>query len=136
MNCPLCLPGRKNEHIVLENKYCLFLQQPQRVLVGSGLIIPKEHRATVFDLTAEEWEATFILLHEVKVLLTQTHSPQGYNIGWNCGQVGGQEIPHAHLHIIPRFIDEPLAGKGIRYWLKQEENLRKSLISRSEEKQS
>jgi histidine triad (HIT) family protein len=25
---------------------------------------------------------------------------------------------HAHLHVIPRHKDEPLAGRGIRYWLK------------------
>ena len=31
---------------------------------------------------------------------------------------------HAHLHVIPRFAAEPHAGKGIRYWLKQESNRR------------
>ena len=57
-------------------------------------------------------------------LLKRTLEPQGYNVGWNCGPVGGQEIFHAHLHVIPRYQDEPLAGKGIRYWLKQEINVR------------
>jgi histidine triad (HIT) family protein len=50
--------------------------------------------------------------------------PDGFNVGWNCGPVGGQVIPHAHLHVIPRFADEPYAGKGIRHWLKQESNRR------------
>ena len=50
--------------------------------------------------------------------------PTGYNVGWNCGSEAGQEVFHAHLHVIPRFADEPLAGKGIRHWLKQEENRR------------
>jgi hypothetical protein len=31
---------------------------------------------------------------------------------------------HAHLHVIPRFADEPLAGRGIRYALKQPTNRR------------
>jgi diadenosine tetraphosphate (Ap4A) HIT family hydrolase len=56
------------------------------------------------------------------------YKPQGYNIGWNVGSVGGQEIFHAHLHIIPRYEDEPLAGKGIRYWLKQPQNKRRASI--------
>jgi histidine triad (HIT) family protein len=52
------------------------------------------------------------------------HGPDGYNIGWNCGSVAGQEVFHAHLHVIPRYADEPLVGKGIRYWIKQSANKR------------
>lgn len=101
-----------------------FIQQPQEVLIGSGLIVPRAHRETVFDLTKEEWDATYDLLIEVKDLLDQLYNPQGYNLGWNIGRIGGQEIFHAHLHVIPRFEDEPYAGRGIRYWLKQKENKR------------
>ena len=49
---------------------------------------------------------------------------KGYNIGWNVNEVGGQEIFHAHLHVIPRYEDEPMSGKGIRYWIKQPQNKR------------
>jgi diadenosine tetraphosphate (Ap4A) HIT family hydrolase len=94
------------------------------VLTGSGLVIPKAHRETVFDLTEAEWSATFALLLRVKDRLDRLHAPQGYNVGWNAGSVGGQEVFHAHLHVIPRFADEPYAGRGIRYWLKQEANRR------------
>jgi len=36
--------------------------------------------------------------------------------------VGGQIAMHAHMHVIPRFRQEPYAGRGIRYWLKQPAN--------------
>lgn len=125
MICPLCnLDLDPEQRIILENDYGFFVQKPQAVLEGSGLIIPKRHRETVFELTKKEWEATYELLQEVKKYLEKHFQPEGYNIGWNCGSVGGQEIFHAHLHIIPRFKDEPLAGKGIRYWLKQPSNRR------------
>jgi len=39
-------------------------------------------------------------------------------------RVAGQTVSHVHLHIIPRFKDEPFAGKGIRHWLKKSENKR------------
>ncbi len=110
--------------VVLENKHCVFVQMPQAVLAGSGLIVPRAPRETPFDLTPEEWTATYTLLQEVKAYLDRTLEPDGYNVGWNVGRVGGQSIPHAHLHVIPRFRDEPLAGKGIRYFLKQPENKR------------
>lgn len=123
--CPFCFPGEDREQqIVLENEECFFLQKPQSVLIGSGVIVPKKHRETVFELTPKEWLDTFNLLKEAKEFLDERFQPQGYNVGWNAGQVGGQEIFHAHLHIIPRYEDEPLAGKGIRYFFKQENNQR------------
>ena len=78
----------------------------------------------MFDLTEEEFVSTFSLLTDVKALLDSEYTPQGYNLGWNCGEVAGQTIFHAHLHVIPRFESEPHAGKGIRYWFKQESNRR------------
>jgi diadenosine tetraphosphate (Ap4A) HIT family hydrolase len=124
--CPFCKPTNdQTQKIVLTNDYCLFLQVPQDVLAGSGIIIPRAHRETVFDLTPEEWNATYELLRKVKALLDEEYHPDGYNVGWNVGHAGGQEVRHAHLHVIPRFKDEPLAGKGIRYWIKQPENRRK-----------
>jgi histidine triad (HIT) family protein len=54
--------------------------------------------------------------------MDERYHPDGYNVGWNCGAVGGQIAMHAHLHVIPRFRQEPYAGRGIRYWLKQPEN--------------
>ena len=94
----------------------------QGALFGSGVIIPVRHAETVFDLTLDEVSATFQLLAEVKRWMDATYRPQGYNVGWNCGAVGGQDVMHAHMHVIPRFEQEPYAGRGIRYWLKQEPN--------------
>lgn len=120
--CPFCTPDI-NE-IVVESDYCIFIQTEQPILIGSGLIIPRSHRKNVFDMTEAEWCDTYDLLQRVKALLDERHRPDGYNIGWNSGAVAGQKIFHAHLHIIPRFKDEPLAGRGIRWWIKQEENRR------------
>ena len=123
--CPFCNPETiELQKVVIKNEHCMFLQIPQEVLVGSGLIVPIKHRETVFDLTEDEWFATYSLLQEVKDLLDETYRPDGYNIGWNCNAIGGQHIMHSHLHIIPRFSDEPYAGKGLRHWLKSLENKR------------
>jgi len=124
-SCPFCDPAVwQRESIGIENELCLFLTRPAAVLPGSGMIITRQHRATVFDLTADEWQATYQLLLDVKAHLDAVYQPDGYNVGWNSGISGGQEVFHVHLHVIPRFADEPLAGKGIRYWLKQDNNRR------------
>ena len=125
--CPLChWADSPTQHLVSQRGAALFLQDDsqQGALAGSGVIVPTRHAETVFDLTSDEVRDTFALLADVKAWMDQTYQPQGYNIGWNCGRIGGQEVMHAHMHVIPRFEDEPYAGRGIRYWLKQEANRR------------
>ena len=123
MDCPFCSLQNKEE-VVLQNEHCLFLQRDEPILVGSGLIVPRRHCRTAFDLNVEEWQATYSMIQVAKKLLDKTYQPDGYNLGWNCEAIAGQEIFHAHLHVIPRYADEPLAGRGIRYWFKQENNRR------------
>ena len=96
-------------------------------LVGSYVIIPKSQVGSPIELSYEEWKDSRLLLLEVKEYLDKRYNPDGYNIGWNVGKVAGQEVAHAHMHIIPRYADEPYSGKGILYWFKQPENIRKSL---------
>jgi len=127
MNCPFCNPEKDSQQqLLFENKYCRYLQHPdhQTILEGSGLIVPKTHRQTVFDLTPEEWEATYELMQQVKLYPDDHYAPDGYTLGWNVGEASNQSIPHAHFHILPRFADEPFAGKGIRALFKSEENRR------------
>lgn len=124
MTCPFCPPSLLIENIILENKFCLFLQHHEPILKGSGVIVTRAHRENVFDISPEEWRATHKMIQQAKSMIDEKFKPAGYNLGWNCGTVAGQEIFHVHLHVIPRYADEPLAGKGIRYWLKQEANRR------------
>ena len=96
-------------------------------LIGSYVIIPKSQVGSPFDLSEKEWVDSKALMLELKVYIDEKYNPDGYNIGWNVGPAAGQEVAHAHMHIIPRYSDEPLAGKGLRYWFKQPENRRKSI---------
>lgn len=90
MECPFCNPHiDEDQHIVIETQYSLFLQHPQRVLVGSGVIVPKRHCETLFDLNQQEWIDAYQLLQQVKEHLDQKYKPDGYNVGWNCGSSHG-----------------------------------------------
>lgn len=125
--CSFCdLEGfRRESALLVENELAVYGNlEDDGALSGSGVIVPKAHRETVFDLTPPEVEATFALLHEVRPLLEERYRPDGFNVGWNCFATGGQTIPHAHLHVLLRFADEPRAGCGVRWWLKQPENRR------------
>jgi diadenosine tetraphosphate (Ap4A) HIT family hydrolase len=116
---------RRDSLIFVENELVLFGNlETGDALSGSGVIVPKAHKETVFDLSAEEVGATFDLLAEVRSLLEQRYDPDGFNIGWNCFGTAGQAVPHAHMHVLLRFEDEPRAGYGMRWWLRQPENRR------------
>ena len=124
MSCPFCEPQVSGQVLVEKDEHCMFIELQHEILTGSGIIVPRVHREAPFELTESEVASTFRLLREVKVRLDSSLAPDGYNVGWNCGSCAGQEVSHVHLHVIPRFSDEPLAGKGIRYWLKQAANRR------------
>ena len=123
-DCPFCPTNPALEaEILARNDHAFVVRTPDPVLRSSLMVIPTRHVETPFDLTAEEWSATHELLVTAKALLDHDR-PDGYSIGWNVHPVGGQTVPHAHLHVIGRFADEPMAGQGIRHALKQPENRR------------
>ena len=124
MDCPYCHTAELASRIVMRNDLALFIQDEryQGALKHSGVIVPVAHRPTVFELTEDEVLATFRLLAPVKRWMDEQFRPSGYNVGWNCGETGGQVVFHAHMHVIPRFRHEPLAGKGIRSLLKSDAN--------------
>ncbi|TMV44630.1 HIT family protein [Paenibacillus mesophilus] len=124
-HCPFCWDAVRYE-ATAHNEHCALIRNPDKVLNGSYMIVTKAHRATVFDMTEEEWADTYRLLRQAKQMIDRDSAPDGYNVGWNCSPVGGQTVPHVHLHVIPRFRDEPMAGRGIRHHLKQESNRRGS----------
>lgn len=100
--CPFCnIHLIPQQRVVLSSELCLFLQMPQEVLAGSGVIVPKAHRETLFDLTPEEWQDTYALLQKVKALLDDQLAPDGYNVGWNSGKVAGQHIVSAISTALP-----------------------------------
>lgn len=111
MRCVFCSIDKKD--IVLENELALAFFDRFPVGKGHILIIPKRHAETYFDLTSEEKNKMESLLTRCKDILEQVYSPDGYNIGANCGETAGQTIFHCHIHLIPRYkgdMDNPQGG--------------------------
>jgi histidine triad (HIT) family protein len=125
-DCVFCDPAQlRTAEVWFENEFCIYAstrdpRDPPNVLPGCGVIVPIAHRASPFDFTTEEWAATHELLLKAKAAQDQRFEPDGYTLIWNCSP----EIGHAHLHVIPRFDDEPLADRGGRSAIKVQENVR------------
>ncbi len=112
MDCVFC-ELIQNKGFYLESELSVAVFDSFPVSVGHTLIIPKRHSETYFDLTKEEIEDMFNLSLRVKEYLDSEFQPDGYNVGFNCKEAGGQTVMHTHMHVIPRYkgdIENPRGG--------------------------
>ena len=67
--CPFCLENKiPKGKILTENNLCYFVESIDPVLDCGGMIVPKRHVGSPFELTTEEWLATKDLLNKIKIL--------------------------------------------------------------------
>jgi diadenosine tetraphosphate (Ap4A) HIT family hydrolase len=79
---------------------------------GHLLIIPKLHCNSYFDLDIEIQNACWDIVNQGKKLIEKMYNPSGYNIGININEAAGQTIPHAHIHLIPRYTGDVSNPRG------------------------
>lgn len=69
---------------------------------GHALLVPKRHAARLEDATADDAGALMRAAQKLaKALCKATGAPDA-TIAINNGPAAGQEVPHLHLHIVPR----------------------------------
>lgn len=108
--CPFCNSGRD---VILGDEYCFALYDKYPVSEGHVLVIPRVHVADFFVLDPRVRDHCFNIIGELKKLLDERFSPDGYNVGVNVGEAAGQTIGHVHFHVIPRYsgdVEDPIGG--------------------------
>lgn len=70
---------------------------------GHTLILPKIHHERLSDLPEDLARAVFETLYRVIPAAEEAVDATASTVGFNDGYAAGQEIPHVHAHIIPRF---------------------------------
>lgn len=112
-NCIFCNPARE---IITENASAIAVFDNFPVSPGHVLILPRRHVETVWELTDVEYEQCFRLVRTLHPILMKRFSPDGFNVGLNCGEAAGQSVWHAHIHVIPRYKgDVPNPRGGVRH---------------------
>ncbi len=79
---------------------------------GHTLVTPKKHFRTFTDMNAEDVALLFEAARKVTSAVEKAFSAEGSNVGINNGEVAGQEVPHVHVHVIPRKKGD--GGRGIK----------------------
>jgi superfamily II DNA or RNA helicase/diadenosine tetraphosphate (Ap4A) HIT family hydrolase/HKD family nuclease/SOS-response transcriptional repressor LexA len=95
-----------------ELAFAVFDQFP--VSPGHALVITRRIVPTWFDASPAEQAAVLELVNTVRNHLQSSlqPTPDGYNIGFNCGTAAGQTVPHLHVHIIPRYHGDQADPRG------------------------
>lgn len=79
---------------------------------GHALILPKEHAANLFELPEKTASAVLVLAKKMAVTMTEKLHCDGLNLVQNNGEAAGQTVPHFHLHMIPRYLND---GQNINW---------------------
>jgi diadenosine tetraphosphate (Ap4A) HIT family hydrolase len=99
-DCKFCRLGRNAER---DFGNVVAFHDAYPVTEDHWLVIPRQHKPDVFTLDFAEWTDTQLALDLLRAeVLREDPSVLGFNVGWNCGEVAGQTVMHAHMHIIPR----------------------------------
>jgi histidine triad (HIT) family protein len=70
---------------------------------GHTLVIPKNHHERVADMPDGDRDAVFEALGRLGPAVEAAVDADGLNVGMNDGEAAGQEVPHVHGHLVPRF---------------------------------
>ena len=93
------IPGR----IVHETETTAAFLDANPLARGHTLVIPKEPYEHLDDMPAEIASDVFGVVHELTPVIENAVDADATTVGMNNGEAAGQEVPHAHAHIIPRF---------------------------------
>ena len=102
MDCIFCKIISKEipTKILYEDEYTIAFLDAFPVAKGHTLVIPKQHYAKIQDLPSEINGKLFNTVHK---LIPKVDSLQGSTlVAIHNGKNSGQEIPHVHVHLIPR----------------------------------
>ena len=102
MDCIFCkiISGQIPAKIIQETSHSIAFLDAFPLAKGHTLIIPKNHHTKIQDMSNDENSDLFLLVHKV---LSKVDKLTGSTlVAVHNGKDAGQEIPHVHVHLVPR----------------------------------
>ncbi len=106
------LDGEIPCHRVFENEHVLAFLDIGPLSKGHTLVIPKERRAQLHELSDEASAELGRALPRIARAVLAATGATAYNVLQNNGSEAHQAVFHVHYHIIPRFPDGSGLGLG------------------------
>ena len=102
MDCIFCRIVSKEipTKILIETESCIGFLDAFPLAKGHAIVIPKKHYEKLQDLPTDTNTGVFSAVHS---LISKVDSLTGATLmAVHNGKDSGQEIPHVHVHLIPR----------------------------------
>lgn len=103
--CFFCEIENGNAHqwqIVAEDELTMTLLNGRQFEIGQCVVIPRRHVPTLLELERHEGSAVMDAAKRLAQAMVAAYSPDGVLLYQNNGTGSGQEVPHFHLHVVPR----------------------------------
>jgi histidine triad (HIT) family protein len=108
VNCIFCkiVSGKLRARIINENDYAMAFLDAFPLSFGHTLVVPKAHFSKVQDMDKEYSCAVFSIACQIAAILEPTVRVNASTIAIHNGRDAGQEVPHVHIHIVPRSVND------------------------------
>lgn len=106
MDCIFCKIANKDvpTDLIKESKRSIAFLDAFPLTKGHSLVIPKRHYSKVQEMTDDDSQDLFDLVKDVTAKVDKLTGATLVAI--HNGKQSGQEIPHVHVHLIPRSKDD------------------------------
>lgn len=84
----------------------------QPITQGHMLVVPREHAVLMTDLNEPAAMRTFKIARRLAAVARHTLGASGINLLVMDGEAAYQDVPHFHVHVIPRY---PGDGFGLTF---------------------
>ena len=89
-------------NVVEETALTQTLLNGRQFETGQCIVVPVRHAPTLLDLRVEEEAAVMAAARRAARALVEAFDPDGVLLYQTNGIDAGQEVPHFHLHVVPR----------------------------------
>ena len=112
--CVFCeiLRGESPATFVHEDDSVVAFMDIQPISHGHMLVVPREHAELMSDLNETTAMRAFRVARQLASVVRQTLGAGGVNLFVADGEIAFQDVPHFHVHVIPRY---PKDGFGLTF---------------------
>jgi histidine triad (HIT) family protein len=109
-DCLFCgiVAGEVPAQIVDSDEHTVAFMDINPATRGHALVVPRAHSADLFEISKGDMERTMIASRRLAGRIESALEPDGFNLLNSCRPAGWQTVFHFHIHVIPRYDDDPL----------------------------
>ena len=110
VSCVFCRIARKQAlaSCVYEDEKVMAFLDIRPLNEGHTLVIPKAHYENVFDVPQELNAYLHGVTKQVAIAVKKATGADGVTIIQQNGKAANQDIPHLHVHVIPRYAGQKM----------------------------